>query len=111
MDRCGGKRSRPNQVGGQFLVSPSDSFQRQPRVAVWDGGYLITWFGGGAEIDDDILGRNYVVPEPGTTALGLAGSPVDAGFVSAAGAEQQWFVIRWALWRRPPCAWLGSRCR
>jgi hypothetical protein len=38
---------------------------------VQEGGFLITWFGGGAEIDDDILGRHYVVPEPdGATMLG-----------------------------------------
>jgi hypothetical protein len=59
------------KVGDQFLVSPSDAFQREPRVAVQEGGFLITWFGGGAEIDDDILGRHYVVPEPdGATMLG-----------------------------------------
>jgi hypothetical protein len=59
------------KIGDQFLVSPSDAFQREPRVAVQEGGFLITWFGGGAEIDDDILGRHYVVPEPdGATMLG-----------------------------------------
>jgi hypothetical protein len=59
-------------LGDGFLVSASDAFQRAPRVAVGDGGFLITWFGGGAEIDDDILGRSFTVPEPGSTALGLA---------------------------------------
>jgi len=68
-----------NPLADQFLVSASDAFQREPRVAVRDGGYLITWFGGGAEIDDDILGRNYVVPEPGATALGLAALSTLAG--------------------------------
>jgi uncharacterized protein (TIGR03382 family) len=59
-------------LGDQFLVSASDAFQREPRVAVRDGGFLITWLGGGTEVDDDILGRNYVVPEPGAATLGLA---------------------------------------
>jgi hypothetical protein len=68
-----------NPLANQFLVSASDAFQREPRVAVRDGGFVITWFGGGAEIDDDILGRNYVVPEPGATALGLAALSTLAG--------------------------------
>ena len=59
-------------LSDQFLVSASDAFQKLPKVAVRDGGFLITWFGGGAEADDDILARNYVVPEPGAAALGLA---------------------------------------
>ena len=92
-DRLGGRRPRrrrsgvrcrrisPSRSESQFLVSPSDAFQREPRVAVQEGGFLITWFGGGAEIDDDILGRNYVVPEPGATALGLAALSTLAGLV------------------------------
>jgi hypothetical protein len=48
---------------------------------------LIRWFGVGAEVDDDVLGRNYVVPEPGATALGLAALSTLAGLVRLRGAR------------------------
>jgi hypothetical protein len=61
-----------NPVGGQFQIGFSDKMEERPRIAVRDGGFLVTWYGAGAELDNDVFARNYVVPEPGATALGLA---------------------------------------
>jgi hypothetical protein len=67
------------KLGGQFQISLSDKMEERPRVAVREGGFLTTWFGGGVEIDNDVFGRNYVipVPEPGQLQMLLAG----AGFL------------------------------
>jgi hypothetical protein len=59
-------------VGGQFQVGFSDKMEERPRIALRDGGFLITWYGAGEELDNDVFARNYVLPEPGETALGLA---------------------------------------
>jgi len=62
----------------QFDISPSDKMQEWPRVQVQEGGYVATWFGAGAEADNDVFGKVCVsgdecaVPEPGSALLGLA---------------------------------------
>jgi hypothetical protein len=60
------------KLGGQFDVSVSEKIEEKPRVQVREGGFMATWFGAGAEPDNDVFGRNYVVPEPGSGLLGLA---------------------------------------
>jgi hypothetical protein len=60
------------EVGGQIQVNIGERKEQRPRIALRDGGFLVTWFGAGSEADDDIFGRSYSVPEPGATALGLA---------------------------------------
>lgn len=67
-------------LGNEFQVGISDPMEEEPKVAVRDGGgFLITWFGAGVELDNDVFGKNYVVPEPGATALGLAALSTLAG--------------------------------
>ena len=61
------------KLGGQFPVALSDAMEERPRVAVGDGGFLTTWFGAGAELND-VFARNYVVPEPGQLTMLMAGA-------------------------------------
>ena len=57
----------------QFDIWPSEKIEEKPRVEVREGGYMATWFGASAdEVDNDVWGRNYIVPEPGSALLGLA---------------------------------------
>jgi hypothetical protein len=61
------------KLGQQFDISLSDKIEEKPRVQVREGGYMPTWFGASAdELDNDVFGRNYIVPEPGSALLGLA---------------------------------------
>jgi hypothetical protein len=63
------------KLGDQFQVAVSDAMEERPKVAVRDGGFLTTWFGAGAELDNDVFARNYVVvPEPGQLTMLMAGA-------------------------------------
>jgi len=60
--------------GDHFSIVASERMEEKPRVQVREGGYMATWFGSlsEGEIDNDVFGRNFVVPEPGSALLGLA---------------------------------------
>jgi len=60
------------QLGDWFDISVSEKIEEKPRVQVRESGFMATWFGGGEGPDNDVFGRNYVVPEPGSALLGLA---------------------------------------
>jgi len=68
----GGEFNANGDRVGEFPVGFSDKMEERPRIAVRDEGFLVTWYGAGAELDNDVFARNYVLPEPGSALLGLA---------------------------------------